>query len=146
MKYRHLFPPLITGLLLSSTIVSQAKEINITRDPYVQLSTESSQVVVWRTDGEMKPVVRIGTSLDKLNFSEEKILVKQREHLWQGPEAKSAPENTMQYEAYLSDLQPDTTYYYAFIMGTRESLPLIKVIISKHTLKEELRQSLDSGS
>ena len=123
MKYRYLFTSIISGLLFSSTLASQAKEIEVTRAPYIQLATESSQVVVWRMNGQIEPVVRIGKSVDKLDIPVEKILVKHSVHLWRGPEVGRAPKDTMQYEAYITDLEPDTTYYYAVYNGDQRLTP-----------------------
>ena len=59
---RTLFHSILTGALLCLSVNAK-----VTRAPYIQLSTDSSQVIVWRTDSEMKPVVRIGKTLDKLD-------------------------------------------------------------------------------
>lgn len=123
MIHKHLFTPLISSILLSASAISNGEEASFTRAPYIQLATENSQVIVWRTDSEIKPVVRIGKSMDKLEVIQEKILVKHSKHLSQGAAVTRAPENTMQYEATLSGLQPDTTYYYAIYNGEHRLTP-----------------------
>ena len=124
MKYNNIFLALITSALCMSSLSSNAEE-TITREPYIQLTTESSQVIVWRTEGEITPVVRIGTAIDKLDIlvPEESILVKTAADLWKGDEKKSAPKNTMQFEASISDLKPNTVYYYALYNGDQRLTP-----------------------
>lgn len=122
MKFRHLFTLHLSGILLSLSSIGYGQDekvVKITRAPYVQLATESSQVVVWRTDGEIKPVVRIGRSMDELDLPEVKILVKRGLHL----SPAGAPKGTVQYEAYITDLTPDTTYYYALYHGDQRVTP-----------------------
>ncbi len=95
----------------------------LTRGPYLQLSTPSSVSIVWRTVGETQPVVRYG--LDPANLdqtlADASILVRR---VTKDGEASndlslhSAPAGTVQYDATIVGLNPDTTYYYAISNGT----------------------------
>lgn len=97
----------------------------ISRGPYLQFATHDSIHVVWRTVGGTQPVVRYGKSPSELNRKVEgsEIVVrvspdqKPSDDL---PKLHSAAKNTFQYEARLSGLSPDTTYYYAIYDGDRK--------------------------
>ena len=123
MSLHSLFQPLLFSVFLSTSFVSMGGEVKVTRAPYLQLATESSQVIVWRTDGEVKPVVRIGKAMDGLGIPAEKVLVKHSEHLSQGKSVTRAPKGTMQYEASISGLEADTVYYYAIYHGEQRVTP-----------------------
>ncbi len=90
----------------------------LTRGPYLQLSTPSSVSIIWRTVGGMEAVVQYG--LDPANLDQTvpdgSLLVKrvpQEGEASNDLSLHSAPEGTVQYEATLEGLEPDTTYYYA---------------------------------
>ena len=96
----------------------------VTRGPYLQLSTEESVVVVWRSDEATAPVVRYGPSPSKLDQQEAKdFALKVSAGIEITTTGKryarlhSAPNGTRQYEMKLSDLEPDTRYYYAIYDG-----------------------------
>jgi hypothetical protein len=106
------------------------------RAPYLQLVTPTSIVVVWRTDGPIQPFVRFGSALEHLdhqsnplttvtrvalttNKAELKILEEEQPDLFQLPKLHSAPAGQFQYEVRLTDLQPDSKYYYAVYDSTR---------------------------
>lgn len=112
-------------LLISLCSVKGQTPLEITRAPYLQLATESSQVIVWRTNKEILPSVRVGKSLGSLDqiLAGEDILVKSDEALWQGEPSKSPPVGTVQYEAYISGLEPSTKYYYALYDGEKRLTP-----------------------
>ncbi len=96
----------------------------VTRGPYLQLSTEDSVIVVWRSDVATTPVVRYGRSADKLDQREGKDFALK---VAAGVEIDSmnkryarlhsAPADTRQYEMRLSGLEPNTRYYYAVYDG-----------------------------
>jgi acid phosphatase type 7 len=122
MKYKNLFTLFTFGISLALCSACAGEEggaAKFTRAPYVQLATESSQVIVWRIKGEMKPVVRIGAAVDQLkavDSAEVKILAK-------GDGEIRASRGTIQYEAYLSGLEADTIYYYAIYDGDQRLTP-----------------------
>jgi hypothetical protein len=106
------------------------------RAPYLQLATPQSMVIVWRTEGEMDPMVRYGRSVDRLdqqveaaaivtrvalttNKAELKKLEDQKPELFRLPKLHSAPAGLFQYEARLTGLKPETRYYYAVYDGPR---------------------------
>jgi len=96
----------------------------VTRGPYLQLSTDESVVVVWRTDFATAPVVRFGESWENLNKREAKDFalkvaagVEIDETRIRFARLHSAPEETRQYEMKLSGLKADTRYYYAVFDG-----------------------------
>ena len=101
-----------------------AGEAAVTRGPYLQLSTEDSVVVVWRSDVATSPVVRYGRSLTALDKREAKNFelkvsagVEIDETTIRYARLHSAPAGTRQYEMTLSGLEPDTRYYYAIYDG-----------------------------
>jgi len=123
MRLKILYILITCGVAFSSSINLNAQEIELTREPYIQLATESSQVIVWRSNSEVKPVIRIGKSLDKLEVQKQEIIVKHNAQLAQGKPVNVAPKGTIQYEAYLSGLEADTTYYYAIYHGDKRVTP-----------------------
>jgi len=115
---------------------------SFTRQPYVQMATPESIVVVWRTLGPIKPIVRYGRSHQRLDMVMPAVnltlrvmvpkpetevspeLAVLREPLFQAlPRLHSAEEGTVQYEARLTGLDPNTRYYYALFDGDRRLTP-----------------------
>ena len=109
---------------------------HFTRPPYVQLATPGSIVVVWRADGAMQPEVRFGRELAALdqvsstnttitrvalstNKTELLKLGQGKPELLRMPRLHSAPVGYYQYEVRLTNLAPDTLYYYAVFDGSR---------------------------
>lgn len=113
----------------------------IVREPYLQLSTESSIVVVWRTKGPVEPVVRYGLMADTLDqrSSTEHVTLRVSDDIG-GVEAETlyreslkergvredrsmddstGDSNIFQYEVTLSELDADTKYYYVVYDGSR---------------------------
>ncbi len=121
--------------------VASDEDPSLLRGPYLQLATPESMVVVWRTDGETKPVVKIGASpetLDReigwsattLRVSVDVKAGKDVARLYKEPQedaAKRDPRDhdpstalgTYQYEARVEGLKPATRYYYAVYDGDR---------------------------
>ncbi len=96
----------------------------ISRDPYMQMGTSDSIVIVWRTSRTIKPRVLFSEKLenrDREVFLEE-ISVDRSASLRSGDEDErsylfSAPEGTHQYSAHLKNLKADTLYYYTIYDG-----------------------------
>jgi len=98
---------------------------DILRGPYLQFATPTSIYVVWRTYSTSSPLVRFGTNLDHLDreISGDAIVTRYgttNKHV-SLPEGMfrlhSAREGCYQYEANLTNLTPDTLYYYAVFDG-----------------------------
>ena len=98
--------------------------------------------VVWRTEGPIDPVVRYGREVGNLTGQVRGEGIITRAALgtngqtilprWQAlrtpanlalPKLHSAPVGTFQYEARISGLQTDTTYYYAVYDGDKRLTP-----------------------
>ncbi len=112
------------------------------RAPYLQFASPKLIHVVWRTDGPIQPSVHFGEDPMRLagRTHPEDIVIraslgtngavlppnlaalrtKARLSL---PKLHSAPVGTFQYEARLTDLKPETTYYYAVYDGDRRLTP-----------------------
>ena len=92
----------------------------ILRGPYLQFATPHSIYVVWRTDQKNAPLVRFGTDLDNLEHQACGDAITTRygttnKHVSLPAgvaRLHSAPEGCYQYEAHLTNLTPDTLYYY----------------------------------
>ncbi len=108
--------------LASATTVVAADGAKLTRGPYLQLATTSSMTIVWRATGATKPVVRYGTAPDKLDQTVDAATITTRGAADLPPVDKSAPlhsapNGTRQYEAVISGLKPNSTYYYSVSDG-----------------------------
>src|SRR5258708_5812112 len=55
-------PVFVAGLICHAA----PERPEFSRKPYIQFSTTNSIYVVWRTEGPVTPVVRFGTSLERL--------------------------------------------------------------------------------
>ncbi len=122
---------------------------SFSRAPYLQFSTTNSIYVVWRTAGPIKPVVKFGKAMNRLNSELSHVSDKTttgivvRASLGDKKEAvpskwqrfrtdenlklrklHSAPIGTFQYEARLWGLEPATKYYYAVYDGSRRMTPV----------------------
>jgi hypothetical protein len=82
---------LVAGLVFISP---QAFSATILRGPYLQVGTSSNLVVRWRTDAATDTRVNFGTNAVNLNFS------------------VSSPELVTDHEITLTNLSPDTKYFY----------------------------------
>ncbi|HVF09556.1 MAG TPA: metallophosphoesterase [Abditibacteriaceae bacterium] len=89
------------------------------RAPYLALGTPQSMTVVWRTDGAIQPVVRIGATPQQLNRAITGNAIKARTLGAANEPLSAAPPNTFQYEATISGLTPATKYYYAVYDGEK---------------------------
>ena len=93
---------------------------NLARGPYLQLATTNSIYVVWRTEGKATPVVRYGASPGQIDQMVPASNIITRIGTTNKPTEQkkflklhSAPSGTLQFEAKITRLQPDTLYYYA---------------------------------
>ena len=127
------------GLLIAYSLLAGASRgaddgiedaLGFSRAPYLQLATPSGMHIVWRTVGPMAPVVRLGEKIDDLSVqvSADQISVRtvaaSEAALKDSPQLlHSGPERTRQFEAELTGLLPDTTYYYAIYDGKRRLTP-----------------------
>lgn len=117
---------MVVAGLAATTLAAdgEIKSAAIARPPYLQLATPDSVVIVWRTLGRSEPIVRYGSKPDALDQqAPAKEIVTRVSPDHQGdqdlPRLHSAPEDTWQYEARISGLDPETTYYYAVFDGDK---------------------------
>lgn len=111
----------VTTLFAASETVA-----DFSRQAYIQMATHDSIRVVWRTDKEIEPRVVYGKSVGELAFKVPGGQILTRLHPSLGgdnPIYKDAPVNTRQYEATLTQLKPDSTYYYAIYDGETRLTP-----------------------
>jgi len=105
-------------------------QAELSRAPYVQLATDHSIQIVWRTTNTSQkgtPVIRYGLTQKSLTQSVESanILVKRTAEDGKNeigltqPFLHTAPKGTYQFEAKLTGLKPDTLYYYAVFDGEK---------------------------
>lgn len=116
--------------------LNEGETNHFARSPYLQLATPNSMVIVWRTEGAIKPVVRYGTAADALeqatsesavvtrialttNKVELKKLEEKQPELFRLPKLHSAPAGQYQYEVRITGLTPNTRYYYGIFDGQR---------------------------
>ena len=81
--------------LVSTLAAAAAEAATVTRGPYLQLGTDSSIVVRWRTDTATDSRVRYGPAPGSLTFFVDD------------------PSSTTEHGVTVSGLSPDTTYYYS---------------------------------
>ncbi len=112
------------------------------RSPYLQSAAPTQIHVLWRTEGPIEPEVRYGEEVGQLTDRVRGGSITTRASLgtngqeilpqWKAlrtsanlslPKLHSAPVGTFQYEAKISDLKPDTTYYYAVYDGDKRLTP-----------------------
>lgn len=113
-------------LFIASLAAVAAPIEEFSRQPYVQLATDTSINVVWRTQAEMKPRVIFGQSVDDLSSEVPANQILTRLHPSLDKEApifKDAPVDTRQFEASVTGLKPATTYYYAIYDGDTRLTP-----------------------
>ncbi|MGB0143345.1 MAG: metallophosphoesterase [Akkermansiaceae bacterium] len=113
-------------LLLGTTLLPAAPPSEFVRQPYIQLATDSSISIVWRTNKALKPVVKWGASPGQLTGIVPDSNLLTRAHPSAGgknPLFKDAPANTRQFEATITGLKPQTTYYYGIFDGEKRITP-----------------------
>lgn len=79
---------------------AQRLRARLTRGPYLQLGTPDSMVVRWRTEGLSPNLIRFGLSPTNLKF------------------LARSPGALTEHIVLLTNLQPDTRYFYAFSTNT----------------------------
>jgi predicted phosphodiesterase len=89
------------------------------RGPYLALGGSDRMTIVWRGVSEEKPRVRIGKRPGKLKRAiKDKHILRRRTDGAGSPESLTgAPRRSVQYEASIRGLKPDTRYYYAVYEG-----------------------------
>ena len=94
----------------------------ITRGPYLQLAHQSGITIVWRTGEAMKDprVIYWTDEADERQVCAGDRIVARTTTSETGGKLSKAPAGTVQYEATLSGLEPDTTYHYAVHDGESE--------------------------
>lgn len=119
-----LLSPLI-AILASPNLADAAEDSVLVRGPYLQLATPTSIVIVWRTLGETEPTVRYGLGPSRLDHAckPDAITIRHSTAKAKRPaigSLHSAPAGTVQYEATIEGLEPDTVYYYSIGDGNRQ--------------------------
>lgn len=118
------------ALMVGSTVMGAPAE-GFERAPYVQLATQDSIRLVWRTDRSMNPVVKFGESVGKLDrvVPAADVMVRRKDGkkadggvasgppLFAGKPVQSAGEDVRQYEVTLRGLETDREYFYAIFDG-----------------------------
>ena len=125
----------------------------ILRGPYLQFATPHSIYVVWRTDQKNAPLVRFGTDLDNLEHQACGDAITTRygttnKHVSLPAgvaRLHSAPEGCYQYEAHLTNLTPDTLYYYGVFNSDVQLSPNNPTYHFKTHLCPERRNPCASG-
>jgi hypothetical protein len=102
--------------------LARAEAPALTRGPYLQAATPRGVTILWRTQGETTPVVRYGRRPDRLDQQVPETAIARRvsEDARRAagiPRLHSAPAHTWQYEAVITGLEPDTTFYYGVYDG-----------------------------
>jgi len=103
----------------------------ISRAPYLQLATDHSIHIAWRTTHKSVPSIHYGTTREQLTQSSAKnnLIVRRTvadaksEQGLSPSRLHTAPKGTYQYEVKLTDLTPDTRYYYALYEGDKRVTP-----------------------
>ena len=119
-----IFAVLVSPVLLGASLArAQAEGSPVDRAPYVQLTTRSSAVVVWRTDSAITPVLRYGPAPGDLSgiIPAEQIVMRVSPEMEGLPEvprlSETTPAGLYQFEATASGLAVDTKYYYGVFDG-----------------------------
>ena len=119
---------LLLVLCSFGSLLAPSSAATIERGPYLQLATENSIRIVWRTQKKITPIVRYGLTANDLNMlcSGDSIDLRQTEKSHQSTTTKplfTAPKGTIQFEATVTKLQPDTRYHYAIYDGDKRLTP-----------------------
>lgn len=113
----------LASVLLS--VVVPVSGAGISRAPYLQQATPDGITIVWRTDTPLaEPEVRFRVVAKGTEQLCRGASIQSRTEKSPGSPLKEAPKGTLQYEATLSGLTPDTLYSYAIHDGaTRLEVP-----------------------
>lgn len=104
--------------------------VQLIRGPYPQAATAETMHLLWRVrGGASQPIVRYGTAFQSLDKTLPAPAITARRTAAAGGSTDgtaplhSAPAGTVQYEAKITGLKPDTRYYYSVIDGTHALSP-----------------------
>ncbi len=109
----------------------------LTRGPYLQLATPNSIAIVWRVVGNTIPSVRYGRDANQLENEwkqRDGVILRLSPDQPRDPEhprLHSAPANTMQIEAHLTGLEPNTNTITRFTMETRSCSAMTPATLSR---------------
>lgn len=125
---------ILAGLVLCVAAISPLSAIAqanapFTRGPYPQMATTSGVTLLWRTRSVMLPEVRVGTAPGSFQHAYNIDRIGARRTVADGPSTEglnplhSAPAGTIQFEAAITGLKPDTKYYYAIFDAGKQLTP-----------------------
>ena len=127
--------------------------LGFSRAPYVQLATPMGIHLIWRMVEKIEPVVKVGLSFDDLSMEFDEDAIRERkvaedeDDLEDDPSLlHSGPKKTRQFEAALTDLQPNTRYYYAIFDGDERLTPEGESYHLRRCQRLALTRMLTSGS
>ena len=113
-----------------SISLGQTDDNIFSRSPYLQLATDSSIHIVWRTKVKINPIIRYGKNMDDLNekigsefILERRTVDESDKSINDASSLFDAPEGTRQFEAKISNLDSDSTYYYSVFNGKKRLTP-----------------------
>ncbi len=113
-----------------SISLGQADDNIFSRSPYLQLATDSSIHIVWRTKVKINPIIRYGKDMDDLNekigsefILERRTVDESDKSINDASSLFDAPEGTRQFEAKISNLDSNSTYYYSVFDGEKRLTP-----------------------
>ncbi|RKZ11373.1 hypothetical protein DRQ53_16100, partial [bacterium] len=90
----------VAGVASATGAPTAANATTLTRAPYLQLGTDHSITIRWRTDGPTDSRVSFGPSPTNLTDS------------------TTLPDSTIEHEVLLEELNADTIYYYSIGSST----------------------------
>ena len=113
-----------------SISLGQTDDNIFSRSPYLQLATDSSIHIVWRTKVKINPIIRYGKNMDDLNekigsefILERRTVDESDKSINDASSLFDAPEGTRQFEAKISNLDSNSTYYYSVFDGEKRLTP-----------------------
>lgn len=115
-------------LIATASGLSSLCQAAITRAPYLQLATDQSIQIVWRSDSANQPTIRYGSSAQQLKQSTQASQILTRRTRKEAKNLKTtplfdAPKGTYQFEAQIKGLKSDTLYHYAIYDGNKRLTP-----------------------
>ena len=117
---------LIVIFCFLSISLGQADDNIFSRSPYLQLATDSSIHIVWRTKIKINPIIRFGKDVNNLNEEIGSEFILERRTIDESDKSINdalslfdAPEGTRQFEARISNLDSNSTYYYSVFDGKK---------------------------
>ncbi|MGK0190092.1 MAG: hypothetical protein ACI9R3_005912, partial [Verrucomicrobiales bacterium] len=114
-----LLPLMFLGLMITCPAQETGGNAHLARGPYIQITTPQSAVIVWRTSRPITPWIAIRDSVDAATartiIQADQIIVRLSTDVAAPASVarlSGAPEQTFQYEAHVSGLDPDAEYFY----------------------------------